>query len=142
MQREFGGSNADLGDVGRRFREWRERHGGRGRRLPDELWREAARLARSGDVARVAKVLRLRPEALRRRLGRGDRGSEGRAGGRHFVEITPVADASAGRRIGAAGGGCSVEVSGRGGRTVSLHFVDLDGVDLVALTRQLLEDGA
>lgn len=82
-----------LTDLRRRLDAWRRRHGGRGRRIPDELWHEAAELARREGVDSVARVLRVRRE----RLGRlaDALGEEARAApAPEFVEIalpTPVA---------------------------------------------------
>jgi hypothetical protein len=54
----------DLVALGRQFERWRRLHGGRGRRIPEELWRSAARVARSRGVDAVARTLRLRRERL------------------------------------------------------------------------------
>ena len=65
MSREHADSELLTG-LQRRLDGWRRRHGGRGRGIPDELWREAADLARREGVSVVARVLRLRPERLGR----------------------------------------------------------------------------
>lgn len=85
-----------LGDLRRRLDGWRGRHGGRGRRIPDELWHEAAELARRDGVALVARVLRLRAERLA--WFAGDLEEHDRAtGGAEFVEVElPTAVVSAG----------------------------------------------
>ena len=78
MRDRFDGSGADLSEVRRQLRAWRDVHGGRGRRLPDGVWDAAVRLAREGDPGAVARGLRLNAESLSRRMAAGSsRKSEG-----------------------------------------------------------------
>jgi hypothetical protein len=53
--------------VRERLDGWRRRRGGRGRRIPEGLWREAASAAQLAGIGVAARVLRLRPEKLRAR---------------------------------------------------------------------------
>jgi hypothetical protein len=46
-----------LPTVRRRLSEWRERHGGRGRPIPAELWDAAVTIARTDGVAQTARAL-------------------------------------------------------------------------------------
>jgi hypothetical protein len=78
-----------------RLERWREQHGGRGRRIPDELWAEAMEVAEKEGVERTAGVLRLEHERL------GDLVTESkrwRSGGREEkvklieVELPKVSD--------------------------------------------------
>lgn len=46
-----------LPTVSRRLSEWRERHGGRGRPIPVELWDAAVAIARTDGVAQTARAL-------------------------------------------------------------------------------------
>jgi hypothetical protein len=46
-----------LPTVRRRLSEWRERHGGRGRPIPAELWDAAVAIARTDGVAQTARAL-------------------------------------------------------------------------------------
>lgn len=129
--------DADVGlaELRRRLARWRKMHGGRGRRLPEDVWESAVRLARGRDPDTVARALRLNPESLLRRLalaGDGEAGS--RRGPAAFVELAPVAEA-------AVSGGCRVELSGADGSRVSIHIADPRSVDLVALAGGLLRAG-
>ena len=58
-----------LANLQLRLDAWREHHGGRGRRIPEALWQEAAEIAVSQGLARVARVLRLRRERLEQLVG-------------------------------------------------------------------------
>jgi hypothetical protein len=46
-----------LPTVRRRLSEWRERHGGRGRPIPADLWDAAVTIARNEGVAQTARAL-------------------------------------------------------------------------------------
>ncbi|MCP4243630.1 MAG: hypothetical protein GY772_24010 [bacterium] len=64
-------------------------HGGRGKRIPGELWSEAAAVAQVEGVPHVARVLRLQPvrlEAIVADLSGGDEAS--------FLELTLPAPTS------------------------------------------------
>jgi len=67
--------SAELNDLGRRVAEWREEHGGRGSRIPDEVWQDAVRVAGVDGVWATAKALRFNYEALRRRVRQGGSGT-------------------------------------------------------------------
>lgn len=99
-------NSGDLVDLAYRLNHWRRRHGGRGRRIPEELWLEAAEAARAGGVDVVARELRLRPgrlEKLVERLGQGSTRVERSA---EFLEIqlpiAPIPAGPEGRPNGAA----------------------------------------
>ncbi len=64
-------TSAELNDLGRRVAEWREKHGGRGSRIPDELWKDAGLVAKVEGVWATAKALRFNYEALRDRVRQG-----------------------------------------------------------------------
>ncbi len=68
-------TSTEMNDLGRRVAEWREEHGGRGSRIPDELWKDAVRVAKVEGVWATAKALRFNYEALRDRVRQG--GSSG-----------------------------------------------------------------
>ncbi len=56
--------------VAQQFAQWRQsRSTPRGFRIPEALWTEALTLAKVLPVTRVAKQLRLKPQALKRRRG-------------------------------------------------------------------------
>lgn len=123
------GSDRDLSELRRRLSVWRRKQGGRGRRLPEDLWGEAVRLGREGDPRAVARALRLNPDSLSRRMAPAT-GSRAAA----FVEVAAVAEPL-------AGGACRVEWSSTGGSRISFHFADPRGVDLIGLATGLLRAG-
>jgi hypothetical protein len=59
----------ELGRVRRKLSSWRERHGGRGRPIPEELWRAAVDVASIAGVSETARVLGVDRERLVRRVG-------------------------------------------------------------------------
>jgi len=64
---------AELGKVEKRLSRWRQRHGGRGRPIPQELWvaaAEAAALAGVGTTARVLGVDRARLQSFVQGVGK------------------------------------------------------------------------
>lgn len=71
-------SEDELTTVKAALAKWRAEGGGRGSKIPDELWRAAARLARTAGVWRTAKALNLKYEGLRARVELGEGGSGGR----------------------------------------------------------------
>jgi len=127
-----GGSDAGLAAVVRRLAAWRRAHGGRGRRLPEAVWDDAVRLAREGELSAVARALRLRPEALARRVRSAGRGPA-REAPPTFVEVShlPACRPS-------DGGGCQVELVAPDGARVTVQLRDPTAVDLVALAGGLL----
>jgi hypothetical protein len=68
-----------LGRVQKQLSSWRERHGGRGRAIPEELWRAAVEVAAVAGVSETARVLGVDRERLVRRLGARPSGAFGSA---------------------------------------------------------------
>jgi hypothetical protein len=61
-----------LQQLAEQFSDWRQsRRTPYGPRIPEALWTEAIRLVRVLPLTRVAKVLHLKPHALKRRSGVG-----------------------------------------------------------------------
>lgn len=58
-----------LPTVRRRLSEWRERHGGRGRPIPAELWDAAVSIARIEGIAQTARALGVDRRRLERLAG-------------------------------------------------------------------------
>lgn len=119
--------------VSRRLERWRARHGGRGRRIPNELWLEAASVASADGVCETARALRLdrdRLGVLVSELATRPDGGEEEAGG--FVELE-VGSVLRGQR-------CVVQVVSRGGDFFRFE-TESDAVDLVALARAFLGTG-
>ena len=112
-------TSAELNEVGRRVAGWREEHGGRGSRIPDELWKAAAGVARVEGVWRTAKALRFNYEALRARVRQGG------SGGTMVEGVKRIEGGKAGMRAGRA----KVPVSGgAGARFIALEMSQLGGV--------------
>ena len=59
-----------LAGVAQRLERWRERHGGHGRRIPEELWSAIVEAARAEGVGVTARTLGVKREQLVRRLSR------------------------------------------------------------------------
>jgi len=62
-------TSVELGRVEKKLSLWREQHGGRGRPIPQELWREAAEVAAVAGVHATARALGVDRERLARRVG-------------------------------------------------------------------------
>jgi len=62
----------DLKKLSEAIAKWRADGGGRGKKIPEELWNEAVRVARSDGVWLTAKATRLTYEALKQRIARAD----------------------------------------------------------------------
>jgi hypothetical protein len=77
----------DLNTLADRLERWRRRHGGRGRRIPSELWQEAAYAARGFGAEAVARALRVRRERLEAALERLEFEAADAEGSTEFVEI-------------------------------------------------------
>lgn len=104
--------------LGRRLRRWRERHGGRGRRIPEALWDEAVALARREGVESVARALRLDGAGLARRVAARGAESEARSEAiEGFVELSAselsTPERSAIEMVNGAGERLRIEVPGR-----------------------------
>ena len=115
----------ELAVVRRRLEAWR-RQGGKGRRIPAEIWRQATELAAVHGVSRIAQALRLNYDGLRDRVDE-KRPSVASAG---FVEVevrgcTPSAT-------------CVVEFDSGSGSKLTLRFSDPAAIDLIALSTALL----
>jgi hypothetical protein len=83
-----------------RLREWRAREGGgRGKRVPVELWQEAVRVTQTDGLHATARATRLNYDRLKKRIGSEDKSVRPRrartngpvAGGRaHPVHVSTV----------------------------------------------------
>jgi hypothetical protein len=136
--------------------EWRKREGGgRGARIPEELWQEAVRLARVDGLYVTAQTLRFNYERLKERSGGADGGAKNPApavvgggekkrgqlvlsGGKRRGE--EVAQSAAGDFIALemmprrAASQCLVELAGRHGDRMRIEVVG--EVDVAALCQR------
>ena len=122
-----GTGGRELAAARRRFEHWRKRHGGRGRRIPEPLWIEAARVAQVAGVQQTAGALRLKLERLKDRVGGSRMASDvdSRARGAAFVELTGM---------GCFGGVQTVvELVNRVGEQMRVHLAGASRADLINL---------
>ena len=105
---------------------WRKRHGGKGRRIPGELWKRAARVARTVGVRETARALRLYYKRLQGRVevSRSAGGRAGRPTPSTFVAL-PMGLLGDGRTM--------VELVGRGGEQMRIHLAGASAADVVRL---------
>ena len=114
----------ELAEVRRRFTQWRKGSGGRGSRIPAELWNEAATVARKRGVYATSRALRLNYEGLKTRVASGS--GETKAIPAGFVELQVGSPASA---------GAVVELVGPAGDQMRIHLSGVRGPELVALAQ-------
>lgn len=122
-----GTGGRELAAARGRFEQWRNRHGGRGRRIPEPLWIEAARVAQVEGVYQTARALRLKLERLEDRVGGSRTASDldGRARGAAFIELTGM---------GSFGGiQTVVELVNRGGEQMRVHLAGASTAELMSL---------
>jgi hypothetical protein len=108
----------DLEVLCRRLRRWRERHGGRGKRIPEALWDEAAVLARRDGVESVARALRVDGGGLARRVrAKGAEAERRSEAGTGFVELSATELSTAERStielVNGTGERLRIEIPGR-----------------------------
>jgi len=110
--------------VQQKLTHWRQRRR-RGARIPEALWREAAKLASAHGINRIARALRLDYYSLQKRAtalaGSGTRAPE-------FVELLPGG-------LPAARPECLIELEDPGGAKLRIHLQGGDLPDIAALTR-------
>lgn len=115
------------------FERWRRRGGGRGCRIPEALWKEAAGIARVEGVWATARALHMNDERLRERVGSAQAGASNGGKGEKpsgFIDL--------GTAAGLGGGGKTVlELARRDGERLRIDVSDASRVDVVALARGL-----
>jgi len=108
-----------------RFEGWRRKHGGRGKRIPEVLWSEAARVARAEGVPTTARALGLRGEGLKERV---DRCGGSAVDGVHtpaFVELNGMGVLGGSRAV--------VELVSPRGEQMRVHLMGASPAELVGL---------
>ena len=98
-----------------------------GQRIPDELWRAAADLARVHGLSRTAAALKLSYYDLKRRLLAGRIPRRGRLTPAPFVEVAPPA------LTGGPGEGGTVELVQACGARLTLRLPNASAKDLLPL---------
>jgi hypothetical protein len=127
----------ELGRVEKMLSSWRERCGGRGRPIPEELWRAAAEVATVAGVKQTARVLGVDRERLLRRVGSRVSGASGAAvlagpavASAAFVEVDARGELSRGKTV--------VRLSRRDGEQLEIE-VEGCALDVAAALREFWE---
>lgn len=110
-----------LTELQRRFSVWRGRRP-RGRRIPEELWRDAVHAAREYGVCKTSRRLGVDYYSLKNRLT--GPAPEAEAGSVEFVEIP--------RKVLSAGPGCVVELQDPRGLRLRVELRDAAGAESLA----------
>ena len=128
-----GGTPAELEVLAQRFETWRRTRRGC-RRIPEELWRAAADLARIQGLSRTATALKLGYHDLRRRL----QGGEARDSPRRpvFVEVPGVPLPPGGGERG------TVEVVAASGARLIIRMPEASPAELRCVVELFLRHGA
>ena len=118
-------TSRELVAVGRRVEDWRRGGGGRGSRIPEELWNEAVEVARVAGLYATARALRFNYERLKERAGQAAGKESGNAS--RFVAL----------QLPQLNGGAKVVVDllGRDGEHVRIELSGASGMDVVALAQ-------
>ena len=115
--------SGDVERVRRQLEQWR-RGGGRGRRIPESLWKAVVQLARGQGVSKAARALGLDYYTIKNRLEATAEGSDQR-----FVEL-PLR--------GLPGSpACVLEVEDGRGARLRLELQGLDAGDLAGVVRSV-----
>ena len=101
--------------------KWRDEHGGggRGKKVPEELWKEAVRVARTDGVWLTAKAARFNYQSLKQRIERGE-GEDAP----YERTRTPGSERKRAKRTTRAR-------AGRGARLRATEFVEVSGAQLL-----------
>lgn len=118
-----------LDEVRARLERWRERHGGPGTRIPEELWSEAARVAVVAGIGATARALRLNEGRLAKRMVCAERSSSASEEPARsvFVELDPSGVCSSGRTL--------LVLEREGGERLRIEVTGATTVDVIALMR-------
>ena len=130
-------ATVELVRVEKQLSRWRARHGGRGRAIPEELWRAAAEVAALAGVKETALVLGVDRARLQQRLGARPVGATGVAartrtthGSAAFVEVDARGVFGRGKTV--------VRLTSRDGEQLEIE-VEGSAMDVAAVARALWE---
>ena len=112
---------ARLSRLEQRFAAWRKTRRP-GERIPQSLWKAAAKLAKDCGLNRTARVLKLDYNSLRKQV---DRFREQTTVSEPFVELPSIALASE----------CVIELEDGTGASMRMHLKGTDLPDVLALSR-------
>lgn len=131
-------ATVELVRIGRKLSSWRERHGGRGRAIPERLWAEAAEVAAVAGVNEAARELGVDRERLARRVAErsGKASSEVAVPARRAPASAAFVEVDAHRVF--ARGVTVVRLTSRDGEQLEIE-VEGGAVDVAAVARAFWE---
>ncbi len=112
--------------VRQHVEHWRKRHGGKGSRIPADLWEEAVAVAGVEGLYATAQALRFNYERLKERVAWAE-GKERGNGQSTFVELEMGQLCGGGRTV--------IELVGRHGDRMRVDVTGASAVDVVGLTQ-------
>ena len=128
-EREAGRSR--LGRTRQRLQRWRERYGGPGQPIPEELWDEAVEVARIAGVDATARALRVDRGRLAHRMPlASSSGAAAEAPGRArdgFVELDARGLCAPGQAV--------LRFEGRDGERLDVELSGASGLEVAELAR-------
>lgn len=134
MAEREAGARSQLGRVRRRLERWRERYGGPGRPIPENLWEEAVDVARVEGVESTARALRVdrgrlafRMELASARLGSAPTREEAGLASDGFVEVDARGLCAPGRTV--------LRFEGRDGERLEVELSASRALDVAELAR-------
>ena len=118
-------TSRELVAVRRRVEAWRRSSGGRGSRVPEELWNQAVEVARVAGLHATARALGFNYERLKERAGQVAGKQSGNAS--RFVAL----------QLPQLNGGAKVVVDlvGRDGEQLRIELSGASGMDVVAVAQ-------
>jgi hypothetical protein len=119
--------SAQLKEVQRRVERWRERGGGKGTRMPEELWQAAAEVARVEGLYSTSRALRVEYRRLKQRVTSTAAISTTSSS---FVELGMSQLCGMSRTM--------IELCSREGDRMRVEVTGTPAVDIVGLTQTLL----
>jgi hypothetical protein len=122
-----------LDTVRERVELWRQRGGGRGTRIPDDLWRAAVQVARVEGVYATAQALRFNYYSLKERVDQAETESLDGAGAQTFVELAmpPLGAGATSKMV--------LEFVGRSGARMRIDVMGANAVDVAGLAQAFWE---
>lgn len=127
---------AEMKALVARVERWRRLEGGRGARVPEELWKLAAEVARTQGVYATARALRLNYVRLQKRVGstKATGGALRKARVKHANETQP-AFIDLGTAALGSGHKMVIELEGRSGERLRMDVTGGNSADVVGLAQ-------
>jgi hypothetical protein len=123
--------SAQLKEVQRRVERWRERGGGKGTRMPEELWQAAEEVARVEGLYSTSRALRVEYSRLKQRVrSRPVTSTKTSSVSSSFVELGMSQLCGVCKTV--------IDVCGRWGDRMHVEVMGTPTVDIVGLTQTFL----